>query len=64
MSDLVTPEFTLMSLANGLLCCPCPASHKDGHSSLAEKGHWGGDDRVLGPSINRKKSLIGPLFSF
>ena len=63
MSDLVAPEFTLVSLAKGLLYRPHPGGPKDGRSPFAERGHWGGDNRVLGPSINHKSHFLAPTFS-
>ena len=53
-SDLVAPKFTLMSLAKVPLYCPCPSGPKDGHNLFVEGGYWGGDNRVLSPSINHK----------
>ena len=60
VSDLVAPEFALASLAKGLLYCPHPGGPKDGHSPFAERGHWGGDNRVLGPNINHKSHWLAP----
>lgn len=51
-----------MSLAKGLLYCPCPGSPKDHHSPLAERGQSGGENRVPSPCMRHETRWLAPFF--
>ena len=62
MPDLVTPKFTLLSLTEGLLHCPCPSSPKYGCHLLAEGRHQGSNKEFSAPVSTMKVMVQPPTF--
>lgn len=56
----MAPESALTSLAKGCCITHAPVAP----SPFAERGHWGDDSRVLGPSTSHESHWSAPYFYF